>query len=76
MSSASASCHQVTLYCMFTAIMGFHAKISDPKIGGSYMTLLNTFANLGTILIHVDVKCDDVECVLGASCSYLCFGDG
>jgi PAT family acetyl-CoA transporter-like MFS transporter 1 len=27
--------------------MAFHAKISDPAIGGTYMTLLNTLANLG-----------------------------
>jgi len=38
---------QVTLYSMFVAIMAFNAKISDPRIGGSYMTLLNTVANLG-----------------------------
>lgn len=39
--------HQVTVYCMFVSIMGFFAKISDPKIGGTYMTLLNTISNLG-----------------------------
>lgn len=27
--------------------MAFHAKISDPKFGGTYMTLLNTITNLG-----------------------------
>ena len=31
---------------MFVAIMAFHAKISDPTIGGTYMTLLNTVSNL------------------------------
>ncbi|KAK3087764.1 hypothetical protein FSP39_010328 [Pinctada imbricata] len=39
--------HQVTLYSMFVAQMAFNAKISDPAIGGTYMTLLNTLANLG-----------------------------
>ncbi|XP_071946163.1 acetyl-coenzyme A transporter 1-like [Antedon mediterranea] len=39
--------HQVTLYCMFVSIMAFHSKISDPLIGGTYITLLNTVANLG-----------------------------
>lgn len=39
--------HQVALYSMFVAQMAFHAKISDPAIGGTYMTLLNTLANLG-----------------------------
>ena len=32
---------------MFVACMGFHAQISDPAVGGTYMTLLNTLANLG-----------------------------
>ena len=31
---------------MFVAIMAFHAKISDPTIGGTYMTLLNTVSNM------------------------------
>lgn len=39
--------HQVALYSMFVAIMAFHARISDPAIGGTYMTLLNTITNLG-----------------------------
>ncbi len=38
---------QVTLYCMFVAIMAFHARISDPRVGGTYLTLLNTVTNLG-----------------------------
>ncbi|KAL0640749.1 hypothetical protein Q9L58_000055 [Maublancomyces gigas] len=32
---------------MFVAISAFHAKISDPNIGGTYMTLLATVSNLG-----------------------------
>lgn len=39
--------HQVFVYNMYVSIMAFFAQISDPKIGGTYMTLLNTFANLG-----------------------------
>ena len=39
--------HQVAAYSIFVAIMAFNAKISDPTIGGTYMTLLNTVANLG-----------------------------
>jgi len=31
----------------FVGITAFHTKISDPLIGGTYMTLLNTFTNLG-----------------------------
>ena len=39
--------HQITLYSMFVAITSFHAKVSDPLIGGTYMTFLNTICNLG-----------------------------
>jgi len=41
------SLHQVALYTMFVSVMAFHAKVSDPSIGGTYMTLLNTVTNLG-----------------------------
>jgi PAT family acetyl-CoA transporter-like MFS transporter 1 len=34
---------------MFVSQMAFFAQISDPKIGGTYMTLLNTLGNLGRI---------------------------
>ena len=34
---------------MFVSIMAFHAKISDPTIGGTFMTLLNTISNLGSV---------------------------
>eukprot|EP01047_Picozoa_sp_COSAG01_P038144 COSAG01_NODE_3078_length_6628_cov_30.180885_3_plen_94_part_00 len=37
----------VTMTTMFTAQMEFFAGIADPRIGGTYMTLLNTIANLG-----------------------------
>jgi len=40
--------HQVAVYSMFVSIMAFHAKVSDPTIGGTYMTLLNTISNLGS----------------------------
>lgn len=39
--------HQVFLYAMFVSCMGFYARVSDPAIGGTYMTLLNTVSNLG-----------------------------
>ena len=38
---------QVFMYNMFVSQMAFFAKVSDPKIGGTYMTLLNTLSNLG-----------------------------
>ena len=34
---------------MFTAQMAFYAKIADPAMGGSYMTLLNTITKLGSM---------------------------
>lgn len=39
--------HQIFHNAMFVAIMAFFARISDPGVGGTYMTLLNTLANLG-----------------------------
>ncbi|XP_037046503.1 acetyl-coenzyme A transporter 1 [Bradysia coprophila] len=63
--------YQVCLYSMFVAAMAFFAKISDPAVGGTYMTLLNTLCNLGgnwpstVVLWLVDVltwrKCDVIE---------------
>lgn len=41
------SFYQVFLYAMFCAAMAFFAKVSDPRVGGTYMTLLNTLCNLG-----------------------------
>ncbi|KAI5309397.1 hypothetical protein KEM55_003329 [Ascosphaera atra] len=32
---------------MFVAISAYHARIADPQIGGTYMTLLATVSNLG-----------------------------
>lgn len=39
--------YQVVLYSMFVSVMAFFAKVSDPAVGGTYMTLLNTVTNLG-----------------------------
>lgn len=39
--------HEVAANCMFVAQMAFFSRISDPVIGGTYMTLLNTIANIG-----------------------------
>uniref|UniRef100_UPI00358EEB68 acetyl-coenzyme A transporter 1 isoform X2 n=1 Tax=Myxine glutinosa TaxID=7769 RepID=UPI00358EEB68 len=44
----SYALHQISLYSMFVAQMAFNAKVSDPTIGGTYMTLLNTMCNLGS----------------------------
>jgi PAT family acetyl-CoA transporter-like MFS transporter 1 len=33
---------------IFSSVMSFFARVSDPAIGGTYMTLLNTVTNLGS----------------------------
>jgi len=34
------------MHTMFVATLAFFSRISDYRIGSTYMTLLNTFANL------------------------------
>ncbi|CAF1378873.1 unnamed protein product [Adineta ricciae] len=46
---------QVFMYNMFVSQMAFFAKVSDPKIGGTYMTLLNTLSNLGSSWVSTGV---------------------
>ena len=41
------SLQQIFVCSMFVSQMAFFAQVSDPKIGGTYMTLLNTLTNLG-----------------------------
>lgn len=43
----SYALHQVCVYSMFVSVMAFFARVSDPSVGGTYMTLLNTLCNLG-----------------------------
>jgi PAT family acetyl-CoA transporter-like MFS transporter 1 len=40
--------HEIAGNLIFISSMSFFAKISDPSIGGTYMTLLNTISNLGS----------------------------
>ena len=40
--------HQIAGDLIFSSMMSFFTKIADPTIGGTYMTLLNTVANLGS----------------------------
>ncbi|XP_065084575.1 acetyl-coenzyme A transporter 1 [Ochlerotatus camptorhynchus] len=63
--------YQIALYSMFVAVMAFFARVSDPAVGGTYMTLLNTLSNLGgnwpttVVLWMVDVltwkRCSNVS---------------
>lgn len=41
------SLHSVFTYAMFVSQMAFFAKVSDKRIGGTYMTFLNTVTNMG-----------------------------
>ncbi|KAF7992891.1 hypothetical protein HCN44_005235 [Aphidius gifuensis] len=41
--------YQIAASSMFVASMAFFAKVSDPAVGGTYMTFLNTLCNLGGI---------------------------
>jgi MFS transporter, PAT family, solute carrier family 33 (acetyl-CoA transportor), member 1 len=40
--------NEIASNIIFNSQMSFFSKIADPSIGGTYMTLLNTLANLGT----------------------------
>ncbi|CAF1360381.1 unnamed protein product [Didymodactylos carnosus] len=42
--------NEALVYAMIVSLVSFFANVSDPKIGGTYMTLLNTIVNLGTNL--------------------------
>lgn len=40
----------ILMTVQFVSQMAFYAQVADPRIGGTYMTLLNTISNLGSIL--------------------------
>jgi hypothetical protein len=44
-----SNAHSLVLTAMFLAQISFFTQVSDPAMGGSYMTLLNTVANLGNM---------------------------
>lgn len=58
---------QVFVYSMFVSQMAFFATVSDPKIGGTYMTLLNTVTNLGKIIriLHHVIHSIDFQVAIG-----------
>ena len=41
--------HQTTMFTRDVSEMAFNARISDPLVGGTFITLLNTFWNLGNM---------------------------
>lgn len=44
-----------TATLMFTALGSFFTRISDPSMGGAYLTLLNTITNMGVMLPKIAV---------------------
>ena len=40
---------------MFTALGDFYNRISDPSMGGAYLTMLNTVANIGVVVPKIVV---------------------
>ena len=43
-----SACGAVANGAMFVAQMAFYNRVSDPAIGGTYMTMLNTISNVGS----------------------------
>lgn len=41
--------HRFVQDCFFVTLLAFFNRVSDPVIGGTYMTLLNTINNLGGV---------------------------
>ena len=39
--------HRAVVFANFVSTMAFYARISDPVVGGTYMTFLNTVGNIG-----------------------------
>ena len=40
---------------MFTALGDFYNRISDPSMGGAYLTMLNTVANIGVVVPKIAI---------------------
>ncbi|CAF3997243.1 unnamed protein product [Adineta steineri] len=39
--------HETIIYLQLVARVGFYAQVSEPRIGGTYMTLVSTVGNIG-----------------------------
>lgn len=42
--------NEAIIYVQLVARVGFYAQISEPRIGGTYMTLVSTLGNIGQIV--------------------------
>ena len=47
--------NEAVLYIMIVSRVGFYARISEPRIAGTYMTLLAALSNLGHSLLSTSV---------------------
>ncbi|CAI6365998.1 unnamed protein product [Macrosiphum euphorbiae] len=63
------SIQEVLSYMMFVAILAFFSRISDPRFGGTYMTLLNTLSNLGFVWSST-VALQLVDLLTSKECSF------
>jgi PAT family acetyl-CoA transporter-like MFS transporter 1 len=68
--------HEVAGTLVFISMMSFFNKVADPLMGGTYMTLLNTVANLGTKWPNSSVlwllpKLTRTQCVVKETASVL-----
>eukprot|EP00435_Cladocopium_sp_Y103_P024364 s2016_g6.t1 len=66
---------------MFVSTMAFFARISDPGMGGTYMTLVNTLSNLGgmwpgTVVLKVmeGISCQHESCLVKMDGFYIMSG--
>lgn len=59
---------------MFTALGSFYNRVSDPEMGGAYLTMLNTIGNLGITLPKIGVfAMMDALSYSECECDPLCF---
>jgi PAT family acetyl-CoA transporter-like MFS transporter 1 len=61
---------------VFSSIMGFFSKVSDPAIGGTSMTLFNTAMNLGSkwtgvLSLFLIPKLTFAHCVINTNASFV-----
>ena len=62
--------YSLSINILFVSQCAFFSQISDPRIGGTYMTLLNTLANLGNTWpkFFVFALVDEWTCKKGEKC--------
>lgn len=64
--------NSVGVNCMFVSMTGFFNKVSDASIGGTYITLLNTFNNIGSswhrALVLYAIDAMTPECTVCEDC--------